>query len=389
MPETRTRKRTSSRNRYGIYGKHLEIFEMFESWRDDPEAQQALAEEMGWVEEGEDLAEASGSGSPEGRADFPLFLLSTVRHRMRAAFRRRAARWDRYMGVERAEDFRVHTVSQLNGITGMAEIPEYGEYGRLRSDEEEGPPYAVGKHGGVYGITLEMIVNDDANLILNRTPTELGRMSAAYVSRVAVALVESNPDYIDGLPFFTSTPRSGLPTGNESTGAAAIPSSDNLTTILSNMRNTEDSEGFPIDIEPRWVLTKDERTRLIFKMILRSQQTGATSNDTGAETIDKGRLNPLYDDALLPGDSVIVEPYLKDPNDWIVLADTGRPAFVIAFLRDRREPFIGIKHSGVTSVGGGSEDPYSMDYDEVEFKIRHIFGVALGDPRSAHRARRA
>lgn len=387
MPQTRTRRRRSTP--YGIYGKHLDLFEMFESWRDDSDAQQAVAEEMGWVEEGESLEE--GSGAPEGRADFPLFLLSTIRHRSREAFRRRAARWDRYMGIERAEDFRVHTVSQLNGLTGMDTVDEFEGYPRLRSSEEEGPPYAVGKHGGLYGITLEMIVNDDTNLILNRTPREMGRMSAAYVARVAVALIESNPNWIDGNPFFGATARQGLPLGNEVTGAAAEPSEDNLTDILSNMRNTEDSEGFPMEIDPRWILTKAERTRLIFKRILRSQQTGTRTDsaDTDAATMDKGTLNPLMDDAILPGDAVILEPYLKDPNDWIVLADTGRPAFVIAFLRDRREPFIGIEHSGVTSVGGGMEDPYLMDIDEVRFKIRHIFGVALGDPRSAWRARRA
>lgn len=379
------------RGKYGAWGKHIELFEMFESWRDDDEAQVAVAVEEGMIEESEaDEFRSSlqeGTGGPEGRADFPLFMLTITRHRMREGFQRRAARWDRYMGVERAEDFRQHTVSQLNGMSGMGPVPEFDEYPRLRTAEEAGPPFSVGKHGGVYGVTFEMVVNDEPNTILNRTPREMGRMSAAYVAQVAVALIESNPNWIDGLPFFSATARNGLPTGNEFTGAAAEPSEDNLISIVASLRNATDAEGFPMDVDPGLVITKDERAAYTFRRIIRSQETGATANDTAAAVADKGRYNAAQ--GILPGDEpVLVEPYLKDPNDWILLAEVGRPAFVIAFLRDQREPAIFAMDTGVRSVGGGGRDPYTLDFDEMPFKIRHVFGVALGDPRAARRARR-
>jgi hypothetical protein len=376
-----------ARNRYGRWGKHLDLFELFESWRDDPEAQTAVAVEEGWIEEGETIEEASGTGAPEGRADFPLFLLSITRHKMRQGFTRRAARWDRYVGVERAEDFRQHTASQLNGISGMGPVPEFDEYPRLRSSEEGAPPFSVGKHGGVYGVTFEMVVNDDTNTILNRTPTELGRMSAAYIAQVVVALIESNPNWIDGLPFFTATARAGLPGGNEYTGAAAEPTEDNVVKVVNDLQNTEDSEGFPIDIDPGLIITKDPLVSLAVRRIVRSQETSANETAGAATHIEKGTYNPAQ--GILPDDPVLVEPYLRDPNDWILLADTGRPAFIIAFLRDQREPFIGIEDPGIRSIGGGTRDPYTLDFDEIRMKIRHVFGVALGDPRSARRARRA
>jgi hypothetical protein len=367
--------------KYGEWGKHIELFEMFESWAADPEAQAAVAESEGF-----ELAE--GTGAPEGRADFPLFLLTTIRHQLRKGFNRRASIWDQYMGQERAEDFREHTVSQLNGLTGMGPVPEYDEYPRIRSSEEMGPPYSVGKHGGVYGITYEMVVNDEANLILNRTPTELGKMNAAYVSQVAVALIESNPDWIDGKAFFTAEAREGLPDGNEFTGAGAEPTEDNLVTIIEQMRNTTDAEGFPIDIEPENVLTRSERVRLNFKRIKRSQETVGAQAPASGTSMDKGNMNPLAgEEEILPG-KVIVEQYLKDPNDWILFANVERPAFIIAFLRDQKEPMIARQDSGVQTIGG-AEDPYTLDFDEIPFKVRHVFGVALGDPRAAIRARRS
>jgi hypothetical protein len=372
------------RKRYGNWGKHIELFEMFESWRDDDDAQVAVAVEEGMIEESEadsfrdSLQE--GRGAPEGRADFPLFLLTVTRHRMREGFTRRSAQWDRYVGVERAEDFRQHTVSQLNGLSGMGPVPEFDEYPRLKSSEEMGPPYSVGKHGGVYGVTFEMVTNDDANTILNRTPREMGRMSAAYVSQVVIALIESNPNWIDGIPFFSATPRAGLPLGNEYTGAAAEPTEDNIVTIVSDLRNTTDAEGFPIDIEPGTIITKDERVRLAVRRIVTETAGNATH-------IEKGTYNSAQ--GILPDDPVVVENYLRDPTDWILLADVGRPAFIIAFLRDQREPAIFLQDTGMRSVGGGTRDPYTLDFDEIPMKIRHVFGVALGDPRAARRARRA
>lgn len=368
--------------RYGSWGKHLDLFEMFESWRDDEDAQAAIAESEGF-----DLQE--GSGSPEGRADFSLFLLTTIRHQIRKGFTRRAAVWDQYMGIERAEDFREHTTSQLNGLTGMGPVAEFDEYPRIRSSEEMGPPYSVGKHGGIYAVTYEMVINDEANVILNRTPTELGKMSAAYVSQVAVALIESNPNWsVDGKPFFTTEARNGLPSGNEFTGSGAEPTEDNLVTIIEQMRGTTDTEGFPIDITPENILTRSERVRLNFKRIQRSQETVGAQAPASGTSMDKGNLNPLAGDEMLPG-TVIVEPYLKDPNDWILFANVERAAFRAAFLRDQRQPFIGLQDPGVRDQSSGTPDPYTLDFDEIPFKIRHVFGVSLGDPRAAIRARRA
>lgn len=212
-------------------------------------------------------------------------------------------------------------------------------------------------------------------------------MSAAYVSQVIVGLIESNPNWIDGLPFFTATPRAGLPNGNEYTGAAAEPTEDNVVTIVQALTDTVDSEGFPIDIEPGLVLTKDQRVRLAIRRIVRSQTTGVTETAGSATHIEKGTYNAAQ--GILPDDPVVVENYLRDPNDWILLADVGRPAFIIAFLRDQTEPAIFLQDSGVRSIGGGVRDPYLLDFDEIPMKIRHVFGVALGDPRAARRARRA
>lgn len=368
---------------YGPAGKHLEIMEQFTSWRGDDEAMRVLAEEEGWLNETDTVT--VGSGAPEGRADFPMFLLSQIRYTLRQGFNRKAAQWQSYMGVERAQDFREHTVSSLNGLTGMGPVSEYGEYPRVRSGEEAGMPYSVGKHGGIYGVTFEMVVNDNANVILNRTPNELGRMAAAYIAEACAALIETNPNWIDGLPFFSPTARTGLPEGNQVTGAAATPTEDNLVAIVEGMGDTVDTEGLPIDIQATTILTRSDAIRLIFKRILRSQETSSQDTNASPDHFPRGTLNPLNGDSQMP-QNVIVEKYLKDQSNWMVFADTSRAAFIIAFYLDQQMPFIGIKDSGMRSANGGLGDPYSEDFDEISLKIRQIFGVALGEPRSAWQA---
>lgn len=356
--------------RYGKWGKHIELFEIFESWRQDPAVQEKL----------ETLQE--GTGAPEGRADFTLFLASTIRHRMREGYKTVAAKWEQYVGIERAEDFRPHTMSQLNAIAGIEPVNEDGEYVRLRTGEEEGPSYAVARYGGIYSITYELIINDETNRILNTTPRKLGEAFAAYVSQVVVALIESNPTAYDGTAFFHST------RDNIATTTAAVPSEDNLAAITSKMMLRRNSDGLPIAIEASKIVTQSNINKLIFNRILNSQLTGTRTNDSDSDVFDKGTDNPLA--GIIANDAVITEPYMNDPNDWIVFAEPAdHPAFIVAFLRDQRTPFIGLKDPQVTSAFGNGRDPYTFENDNIDFKTRHVFGAGPGDPLSAFLASQA
>lgn len=363
---------------YGKFHKHLELFELFKGFRADPEK----ALEM-W-EGDEDLAYAlqEGSGAPEGRVDFPIFLQTVIRHKLRERFRMMAAVWDSYVGIENAQDFREHTVSQLGGIRGIEGIPEYGEYPRMRSTEEGGPSFAVGKYGGIYSITYELIINDEVGKMLSRIPSELGRAMAEYVNQAVVAFIESNPTYIDGKAFFHAEHN------NEITGAEATPNETNLAAVLDLLKLRRDSDGIPIVVEPRRLLVRNPSTKMLFDKIIRSQTTGVASEVTavGAPKFAPGTYNPLFN--ALPPDATIEDPWLNDPNDWYLLADANdRPAFVAAFLRNQRDPAIFLKDDGMRGVGGGGSDPYLMNVDEIPFKIRHVFGVAAGEPQAIIRAR--
>lgn len=356
--------------RYGKWDKHLDLFDIFEDFKKD--APSILGEEY------EELMETYGS--PEGRVDFPFFLQSVIRHRVREKFRGVASRWDQYLGQENAQDFREHTVSELGAIRGYEGIPEHGEYPRLRSWEAGGPSYAVGKYGGIYGVTYELIINDETNKILNQIPNELGQSMAEYVAKSMVALMESNPTYsVDGKPFFSAE------RDNLFTGAAATPTEDNIMAMIDTMSLRRDRDDIPILVpaELSKIIVREPSLKKKILTMIRSTETGVTVDaDTTSRDFYPGRANALQ--GILPEDAVVVEPWLNTPGNYMILANAqDRPAFLAAFLRNRKDPYIFLKDSGMKGMGGGSSDMYECDVDEVPFKVRHVFGGAVGEPFAA------
>lgn len=376
MSATATRSR---RGRYGNWGKHIELFEIWESFNEDPDVRAVFEEEFEQLEE--------GTGAPEGRADFPIFMQTVIRWRMRERFRNVALKWRSYMGVVNATDFREQSVTEFGAIRGIGGVNEDGEYPRLRSREDVGPSYAVGKHGGTYSVTMELVISDDSDQILNRTPREMGRSMAEYVSQVIVAFIESNPTYgPDGNPTFSAG------RGTEVTGAAAQPNETNLMAILDQIKLRRDGDGIPFTIEPRRILVRTPSQKATFDRIIRSQLTGVTDTAVAAGQTGlgfgrffTGTVNPAYN--VLPPDAVIDEPWFNAPNTWYVLGDAqDRAGFIMAFLRNMQEPFIGLKDQGVRDAMGAGSDPYSWWFDHIDYKIRHFFGVAVNEPLALFRA---
>jgi hypothetical protein len=72
--------------------------------------------------------------------------------------------------------------------------------------------------------------------------------------------------------------------------------------------------------------------------------------------------------------NIVIEPFFTDANNYYVLADPTGQLSPIAFitLNGQTTPFVGLRDPGVRAVLGGN-DPYSFDFDEIKYKIRHDF----------------
>jgi hypothetical protein len=156
------------------------------------------------------------------------------------------------------------------------------------------------------------------------------------------------------------------------------------------MEQGTDNDGNQIVVTPRSLVVQNVRMELIANRIINSQYTGTTLSytspaaGTGTKIFDKGNDNPLQ--GILPSDAVIRDPYLHDANDWYLFADPGTtPAFAIGFLNGREEPQVFLKNPEAKSTMGG-DDPYTWEWDSVDYKVRMDFGVGVVDPKGAYRA---
>lgn len=341
-------------------------------WGQDPEIQAAIQE-------------------TETRADFAEFLMGAIRTTMLQGYQYAAPQWDKYMGVESAQDFREHRAKGLSGMSGIHHVGEIGEYKEMRRARRPIASYAVDTYGATYSISRHLIINDDMRQIMSTTPEEMGKAMGRFVARTGVALIEGNPTAPDGKATF-STER-----GNETTEAL---SEESIAAMFTAMENQFDENGDQITLTPKVLAVKNLTLQLIAKRIVRSQETGtniqyaasgsgptAGSAGLGTSRFDKGTVNPLAG-MLDEQEGVIRDPYFQDANNYYLFADAGEnPAFIMAFLNGNRDPFLGMRNPEARSaLPGGTDDPYKFDIDAVDFKIRHDFGAAVIEPRAVARA---
>jgi hypothetical protein len=366
------------RNRYGQWGRRIELFDAWEEWAENGAARvEALREaaEQGDAEAALMLEEV------DTRFDFPNFLFGPVSVSMWGAYSQVAPQYRRYSRIENMPDLRERRLRGLNAVRGMAYVGENGEYVEGRRTERPTAGLIVDKYGFVYKITMEAIINDESGELLNRIPGEMGRDASIFVANTLIALIESNPVAPDGQTFFNGT------RGNQ--GSLAL-SEDSLVDAISYFDAQVDDSGYPITVTPQSLIVRNARTQLVANRILNSQIAGTTITYTGAAGVgtgimDKGTINPVQ--GILPGDAVVKEVFFTDTNDWYIFANPADvPAFALGFLNGNETPFVGLKEPTVRSAMGAGVDPYTFEFDSIDFKVRHFFGCAPVDPRGAYRA---
>ena len=346
-------------NPYGDYGKPIRLLEAYKEWRDE-----RLLEEA------------------DTRADFAEFLYGPVRQSVYKGYSRAQAQYARYTDKMNAVDFREQRVRGLNGLSGITYVGEHGIYEQMKRTERPSASIAVDTYGAIYGLTRHAIVNDDSNDLLNRNPADMGYAAGVYILQTVVSHITNNPTAPDGTAMFDNS------RGNAVTAAL---SEDALANAISAMENQTDDDGRQIVVNPAILVVKTAKMQMIAQRILNSTLTGTTVNHTGGTEgigsayMDKGNINVLA--GVLPADGVIRDPWFPDANDWYLFAKPSDvPGFAVAFLNGQSEPQVMLKDPMVRMALGSGTDPYSWEFDAVDFKVRFDFGVAPIDPRGVYRS---
>jgi hypothetical protein len=353
---------------YGNYGRPILLFEAYEEWRDDVRSGRLELEEA------------------DTRFDFPSFLFGPVRQSLWYGYDRVGNQYKRYARVESAPDFRERRLYGLTGMTKPGYVGEHGEFPQMTRGERPPATLVVDTYGGTYSMTRHLIINDESNELLNSAPEQMGESMAEFVVETIIALIESNPTAPDGAAMW-STGRGNQITGNDATAGL---SEDTLATGISRMTRQRDFDNRRIRVSVKSLVVGDPRLELIARRILRSSETGTTSQTSGTGTassvFDKGTYNPIQ--GLLPEGAVVYDPYLSDTNDWYLFADPDRvPAFAVGFLNGQERPQVFLKNPEYRNIlGGGGQESYTFEIQSIDWLVREDFGAAPVDPMGTFRA---
>jgi hypothetical protein len=202
----------------------------------------------------------------------------------------------------------------------------------------------------------------------------MGRAAARTVSRSVTAALENNGNTYDGQALFSAPHNNLLTTALDET---------QLQVAMTKMRTQTDPNGLRIGLRPQRLLIPVQ-LEYTARRILNSAQllavpgVAGTGVAAGAATTLQGNVNVaagLVD--------YTVEDYLTDANNWYLIADPQEaPVIGVGFLNGRDTPDVFLKDPGMRNVLGGN-DPYSMEFDEIVWKIRQDWGTGLMDWRGA------
>lgn len=365
----RVRKNRKSRDKNPTYGRRLlEVARLYEAvLSGDRRAGMDFVENM-------------------STSDFSLLFGDILDRQILAKYVSMPVQWDALAKRGRVRDFRQVKRYALDGAESiLSEVKQLTEYPAAQL-QDSAYTYSVTKKGRRVALSWEDLVNDDLDAF------------ASIPDRLGNAARRSEEKYVTGLYAATGGPNSTFfSTGNKNllasgaSGALSVTSMQSAFTLLASQ---VDTDGGPIYVEGVTLVVPPALT-VVANNILNATEIWTAAGSGGASS-DAGRGDQLrVANWMANRVKVITNPWLPitstsgtfGSTSWYLFADpnVGRPAMEIGFLTGHENPELFQKSPNAIRVGGGSVAPEDGDYetDSVEWKLRHVFGGTLMDPKSA------
>jgi len=305
-------------------------------------------------------------------SDFPNYLQLKQREILLDSFKGKIddTNWRKISRRRDLADFEEYTSMRLGEADDLEEVPESGDYKDSHIDELPGPRIRLRTFGRTYSVSRYMILADDFNRIREQ-PERFGRAAARTFARRFWAMLESNPVCYDGKNLFHSD------RGN--VGVAALTPDDAGMVALEQARyaawkTAVDDRGVVLNIYPRYLVVHPVKEPVA--RVLTEDATLPSKEYTGVHVNNRmrGKLE------------VIADAMLTDEDAWYLLPDPSEmPVIDVAFLNGKETPDLLLADPAVRLVLGGN-DPYSFEFDEIKYKVRHDYGFAPAEWRGAYKS---
>lgn len=350
--------------------------------RDTPQYKRALAEAA------ELLRRTIAGSSPMYRlqeamstSDFPLLFGDVLDRQLLGIYQEWPTAWPQIARRGTVRDFRLVSRFATDGAEAVLPKVEQGAEYTEAALSEARYQYKVDKYGRRVPFLWETLVNDDLDG-LRSTPERIAKAARMSEERFATELYvdATGPDAV----FFTT----GAPNNNKLTAAPLTVA--NLQAGFSKIWAQKDLDGNPIFTgQMRLVVPpalKVVAANILNATEIRAAAGGGVGTAGDQLTVRNWMAVELADLVVNPWLPIVDVSANKD-NTWYLFADpgVGRPALEMGFLRGNETPGLFLKSPNAIRLGGGmiAAEDGSFETDGVDYKVRHVFGGVLLEPKAA------
>lgn len=306
-----------------------------------------------------DLRE-SGSSS-----DYPYLLGNTMYKKLLAGFNGFPSPWKQYVTTGDLADFKSHDRVILSGAPDLVKVEEDGNY---KDSKIKDYKYSVqaDTFGRTFSVGRHAIINDDLGGIL-KWPTMYGPAAIRTMVKQILGLLKggSNNCY-DGKVLFH------LDHGNYITNTSLANTAAGMTAVSDCKQKialqTDPETGELMGLRAKYLLTGTTLAP-VARQLIKSAQILPVSTSGG------GTYNEIAD--LIPIEEPLIDSQIST-TFWAVIADPAIcPVIEVGFLNGKETPDLLVMKPTMASMAGGGDDPYGYEFDELNYKIRHDWGMQL------------
>lgn len=309
-------------------------------------------------------------------SDFSFLFGDIIDRQMLASYQQAPVQWERLARPGRVRDFRTVKRYKIDGAEAvLSHVGEQSEYpGAALADGEY--DYAVSKYGRRIPLSWETLINDDLDAFAD-IPRRLGNAARRTEERFATAL------------YSTSTgPHGTFFSAGNGNLIDEILSISGLQEGMRVFGEQTDEDGAPIFVDAVTLVVPPALEVPAMNILNATEILAATGGGDGVSNDQLRAANWMRNRV-----SLLVNPWLpiidttSGSTAWYLFASpsAGRPAMEVGKLIGHEAPELFQKSPNATRVGGGLIDATDGDFDSdsVEWKVRHVLGGTLMDPKSA------
>lgn len=311
-------------------------------------------------------------------SDFAQLFGDVIDRQILAKYASAPIQWDMVAKRGRVRDFRTVKRFTLDGGEAILdEVKQQAPYPAAALADNE-YTYSVKKYGRRIPLSWETLINDDLDAFRD-IPDRLGNAARRSEERFASDLYAgvSGPDGT-----FFSSGNHNIVTSNPVLSMAA------LQTAYTVLAAQVDADSGPIFIDGT-VLVVPPALEVVARNIVNATEIIAATGGGDGTGSDQLRVDNWMRNKV----KIMVNPWLpilatsaNGNTSWYLFADpsVGRPAMEVGFLIGHEQPELFQKSPDALRLGGGLMSPEDGDFDtdSVQWKLRHVFGGTLMDPKS-------